>query len=101
MINFPLMNKLSFFLAFLLAAVSVNAQQTADKIVAVVGKNRIVLASDIEAQALQMKQQDPASYSDAAKCQILQQMILQKMLVEQAARDSVVVGNEEVDATLD
>lgn len=95
------MNKLSFLLIFLLACGSASAQQTVDKIIAVVGKNRIVLSSDIEAQAAQMKQQDPANYTDAAKCQILQQLILQKMLIEQAARDSVVVSNEEVDATLD
>lgn len=71
-----------------------------DNIAAVVGKNRIILQSDIMSQIEQMKQQDPSIGDDYA-CNLLQQMVLQKMLVEQAERDSVIVTNEDVDATLD
>lgn len=76
------------------------AQQSVDKILAVVGRNRIVLKSELEQQFVQEKQQNP-NLGDDAKCALLQQMILQKLLVEQAERDSVYVTDEEVDGQMD
>lgn len=76
------------------------AQQSADRIVAIVGRNRIILQSDLDVQLAQLKQQDPNAYNDTVKCVLLQQMILKKMLMEQAERDSVLVTDEEVDAQL-
>ncbi|XZF13803.1 peptidylprolyl isomerase [Chitinophagaceae bacterium MMS25-I14] len=75
--------------------------QTADKILAVVGRNRIILQSELEAQAAQARQQNPDQYNDTIKCGILQQMILSKMLMEQAERDSLLVSDEDVEAQLD
>lgn len=95
--NFKILNTLLVCLFCTLAAHA----QVADKIIAVVGKNRIILQSELESQASQAKQQDPSNYSDAAKCQILQQMVTQKMLIEQAERDSLLVSAEDVDATLE
>jgi len=74
--------------------------QTADKIIAIVGKKRIVLQSELEVQIIQMKMQDP-NYNDTMKCKLLEQMIVQKLLVEQAERDSLVVSDEEIEGTLD
>ena len=84
----------------LAGAFSVSAQESADKIIAVVGKNRIILQSDLEMQVGQAKQQDP-NFKDSMKCIILQQMILQKLLMEQAERDSVKITDEDVDGQLD
>ncbi len=91
------------FLNLLISVPPVFAQpvQTADKIIAVVGQNRIILQSDLEVQVANLKLQSPDSYHDTLKCGILQQMIMSKMLVEQAERDSVLVGEEEVEANLD
>jgi peptidyl-prolyl cis-trans isomerase SurA len=72
----------------------------ADKIIAVVGRNRIILNSELEGQFAQIKLQDPA-VDDSAKCNLLQQMVVQKLLVEQAERDSLLVTDEEVASTLD
>jgi peptidyl-prolyl cis-trans isomerase SurA len=74
--------------------------QTLDKIVAIVGKNRIILQSEIDAEAANYKQQMP-DFHDSMKCDLLQQMIMRKMLVEQAERDSLLVADEEVDGTLE
>lgn len=79
---------------------SVLAQQSADKIIAVVGKNRIILQSELEIDLLQAKQQNP-TINDSMKCYILQQKILQKMLLEQAERDSVMVNDEDVEGQID
>lgn len=47
-----------------------------------------------------MRQQDP-SFADSNKCGLLQQIMLEKLLVEQAERDSVIVSEEEVEGTLE
>lgn len=72
----------------------------ADKIVAVVGKNRIILQSDVDMQFLQYKAQDPM-VGDTIKCHLLQQMMIQKLLVEQAERDSLLVSDEDVEGTIE
>ncbi len=92
---------LALFLSFIIAAPQpAAAQQSVDKILAVVGRNRIVLQSELEQQFAQEKAQNPA-ITDDMKCALLQQMILQKLLVEQAERDSVYVTDEEVDGQMD
>lgn len=96
-----------FFLFLSILFVSVSealfAQQnaTADKIVAIVGRNRIILQSELEAQVTQFKLQDSTVNEDTLRCVAMQQMLIQKLLVEQADRDSLMVGDEEVEATLD
>jgi peptidyl-prolyl cis-trans isomerase SurA len=75
-------------------------EQSADKIITIVGRNRIILKSDLEIQLAQVKQQNPEMYNDTLQCNILQQMILKKMLMEQAERDSVIITDEEVDGQL-
>lgn len=82
-------------------ATGVHAQGTLDKIVAVVGKSRIILKSDIEVQAENIRQQNPDEAGDMPECNIMEQMLLQKLLVEQAERDSVSVSDEEVESTLE
>ena len=96
----PRLAKISLLMVFLLIGYSVFAQESADKIIAVVGKNRIILQSDVEMQASQARLQDP-KFNDSMKCLLLQQMILQKLLVEQSERDSVRITDEDVDAQLD
>jgi len=88
----------SVIVALLLSAT--GHAQVVDKIIAVVGKNRIILQSELETAAAQTRQPGMEVTQDA-KCNLLQQMILQKMLVEQAERDSLLVSDEEVEAALD
>lgn len=88
------------FLLFLLAASQASAQQVADKILAVVGKGRIVLNSELEKQVEQIKMQNP-EFNDTMKCQILDQMLLSKLMIEQAERDSIFVSDEDVEGQLD
>lgn len=79
---------------------NVVAAQTLDEIVAIVGKNRIILKSDIEVQAEALKLQSP-EVGERPECDIMEQMVLQKLLVEQAGRDSIIISPEEVEATLE
>jgi peptidyl-prolyl cis-trans isomerase SurA len=74
---------------------------SADKILAVVGRNRIVLQSELEQNILQLQQQNNVEFTDSMRCQMLQQIVMQKMFVEQAERDSLLVSDEEVEGNID
>lgn len=85
-----------FFLVFQLNLIAQPV--TIDKIVAVVG-DKAILFSDVEAQALQMQAQ--AGVSDSMiRCNVLEDIIIQKLLLNQAEKDSVTVSDDQVDAEL-
>ncbi len=77
-------------------------QQTVlDAVVAVVGKN-IILQSDIETQYLQYRMQGYIEGSSAnIKCDILKELVFQKLLLNQADIDSIVVSTVQVEQELD
>ncbi len=102
------MKKLLFLFITFVATVSVFAQNNnknkvqndtliVDKIVARVG-NRIILESDIEAQYSQMiaHGQSPLNL----KCKILEDLLFQKLLLNQADIDSIYASDDEVDQEL-
>lgn len=90
------------FLSFLVFGISLAAwaqEKVADKIVGVVG-DKIILQSDVDLQAAN----DPAMQGvneQKAKCSILYTLLAQQLLVEQAARDSVIVPDDEVESRID
>lgn len=76
--------------------------ENADKILAVIGRNRIILKSEFELTVQQTAQQNPGmEVNDSMRCLVLQEMITGKMLVEQAERDSLLVSDDEVDGQLE
>lgn len=91
------MKKLSFLIAlFTVALSSAFAQkQVLDRVVATVG-GEIILLSDIEDQFSYMKSQN-ADLKEDVKCMILDNLMLNSLLLNQAKRDSVVVTDEEVE----
>lgn len=92
------MKKLLTIIVILISASVLNAQQLIDKIVAQVD-DKIIMKSEIETFYLQeLQNRDlPADY----RCSILQELITQKIMLIQAAKDSLVVTDDEVEATLD
>lgn len=95
----PVFSGTLLFAAILMGGLSAIAQQSADKIITIIGKD-IILQSELEIQMLNMRQQNPA-VDDTMKCQILMGMIMQKMLKAQAERDSIYVTEEDVEGQLD
>jgi peptidyl-prolyl cis-trans isomerase SurA len=85
-------------LGIVLFASAANAQQkrVLDKIVAVIG-NSVILQSDIEMMNMQYIMQN----AKADKCMLVQSLITQKLLIQQAAIDSIVVRPDEIEADLD
>ncbi|WP_158828697.1 peptidylprolyl isomerase [Mucilaginibacter lacusdianchii] len=87
-------------LSFLSVFTAAHAQkQTLDKVAGVVGGN-VILKSDIELQYAQYlvsgNQPDPN-----IRCIILQRLLTQKLLAQQAVLDSVTVTEDDVDAQID
>lgn len=85
------------FLTFtLLLSFACAAQPKAiDGVASVVGKN-IVLISDIDQQYQQVSRQ-----GDADKCEIFEDLLLEKLLLHQAEIDSVEVSPDQIDQTIE
>ncbi|MFZ4741380.1 MAG: foldase protein PrsA [Bacteroidales bacterium] len=71
-----------------------------DQVVAIVGGN-IIKASDIEQQYNQMKIQGNFKSGDNAKCSILENILVSKLMLNQAKVDSVNVSDEQVESELE
>lgn len=71
----------------------------ADKIVGIVG-DKIILKSDITNALLDMQRQG-AQLPPNADCFIMEQQLTLKALVLQAEKDSILVGDDEIEALLD
>jgi len=73
--------------------------QVIDKIEAVIG-NELILTSDIESQYLQYLSQGYTEKGEV-KCQIIQDILYQKLLTHQAKVDSIEVSEKEVNKELE
>ena len=80
------------------SSVKVNAQ-IIDKIVAQVG-DEIIMLSDIEQQKLQMIQEG-INVSNTTDCEILESVLYQKLLVNQAQIDSLIVSDDMVNSEIE
>lgn len=88
-------------IAFLFLAIITKAQpQVLDKVVAIIGKNPLLL-SEIETTLVQQKEQkEKKEITQADRCKIFEDLLFQKLLLSQADRDSIVVADAEVEGEL-
>lgn len=91
----------NLLIAFLFVASSASAQHkvVADKIVGIVG-DKVILHSDIQNAVLDLQRQGTQVPPDI-ECYIMEQQLIGKAMVLQAEKDSVVVGDDEIEALLD
>ncbi|MBL7760090.1 MAG: peptidylprolyl isomerase [Sediminibacterium sp.] len=95
-------------LGFLLATGSFSAIQAqtkkvvADKIVGQVG-DKIILRSDIQNTIADIKRQSQGQDNPniPSECQVLESQLIRKALLLQAQKDSITVGDDEIEAELD
>lgn len=95
--------RFTILITIILFAQLLKAQQSAviDEVVAVVGKN-VILQSDIENQYIQMRLQRGISGSaESIRCQILEDLLFQKLMLNQAELDSVTVTSDQVDQEME
>lgn len=94
--------KYLFFLISLVSASALYAQpanpQVIDEIVAVVG-NEILLRSDIEHQKANLKETRRITNPD--ECEIIEELLIGKLMLHQAKVDSVEVKEQQVQSELD
>jgi peptidyl-prolyl cis-trans isomerase SurA len=89
-----------FFTWIVLGCINLAGQaRIVDEVVAVVGDNRI-LYSDIEQSYLQLKAQGEKP-NENTRCQILEQLLMQKLLLNQAEVDSIEITESQVETELD
>ena len=96
-----MMKRIQLVLAALLLGSLASAQETklqvVDKVVAVVGKN-IILQSDVEGQYIQYRMQgDIQGNANDMRCAILEDLLFQKLMLNQAEMDSLTVTDSEVE----
>ena len=92
-------------IALMLLALPMMAQnrepQVIDKVVAVVGKN-IILQSDIENQYIQYRMQGMTEGTgQEVRGRILEDLLLQKLMLNQAEMDSITVTDDDVERQMD
>ncbi|PLX04822.1 MAG: peptidylprolyl isomerase [Marinilabiliales bacterium] len=93
------MRSILLTLLIFLQIFSVRSQEVVDEVVAVVGSH-IVMLSDIENQYYQYKQQG-ITFEGDLKCNILEELMYQKLLLNQAEYDSLEVTLKEVENVID
>lgn len=98
--NNTLKRLLAMSLAMCMLSVWSEAQRTViDDVIAIVGDDAI-LRSDIE-QQYEQALIDGANYGGDMKCHIFEQLLIQKLMVNQANIDSVTVSDSEVASQVD
>lgn len=91
----------TLFLLIFSFGISSYAQEniSIDKVIAVVGNERILL-SDVEQELLRIKMQGSAN-ANIDRCQLLEQLLIQKLLITQAKIDSIQVNEGSVESEVD
>ncbi|KOY88137.1 hypothetical protein AD998_09925 [bacterium 336/3] len=84
------------FLCFGTINMYAQGREVADKIVAKID-NQIVLLSDVEQIATQMIQEKKAPNTSELRCQILQSLVVSKVLIAKAEIDSVMIDEVELE----
>ncbi len=96
------MKKIILSLVIMLAGIAIFAQNdtiVVDKIVARVG-DEIILQSDVEAMFFQWLASGNSA-TRQAKCNVFEQLLIEKLLLNQAKIDSVTVTDDELDMQID
>jgi len=78
---------------------SAFSQEVIDKVIAVVGGD-MILSSDIDQEVMRLKMQGGLPDGDV-KCQIFEQILIQKLLLHQSKIDSIVVNDGAVEGEID
>jgi peptidyl-prolyl cis-trans isomerase SurA len=92
-------NILLISVLLMLAGYSATGQQIVESIVGVVG-NEVIYLSEIEGQVVQLKAERDPTPVDMLRCRVFEDQLIQKLFLDQARIDSIVVSPESVEADL-
>jgi peptidyl-prolyl cis-trans isomerase SurA len=95
------MRKIGYFLILLLlCGNSIKAQSIVESVAAIVG-NEVVYLSDLENLVADMRRQSPRTPADEIRCDVFQQLLIQKLFLDQSKIDSITVGDNSVENQVD
>jgi peptidyl-prolyl cis-trans isomerase SurA len=86
--------------AILTSVIGYAQEQVIDEVAAVVGANYI-LASEIENQYIEYRSRGEIKDAGAARCRIFEDLLFQKLMLNQAELDSVKITDEQVNQEMD
>ena len=92
------MNRILTIVVFSFFVLNINAQLI-DNVEVIIG-DEIVLKSDVESQYLQYLSQGNIK-SEEVKCEIIEDILFQKLLINQAKLDSIIVTDDEIETEID
>ena len=91
---------LSFCILFIVSSFVMKAQTVVDGIIAIIGKE-IILQSDLDKAYAEYASQFSVQDDDEdEKCKVLEHLIFTKLMLHQADVDSIVVSEQQVEATM-
>ena len=82
-----------------LAMYNATGQQVVESVLAVVG-NEVIYLSDVEGQVVQLKAERDPTPVEQLRCRVFEDQLIQKLFLDQARIDSIVVSTENVEADL-
>ena len=86
--------RITFFWAlFMLGMSGANGQELVESIAAIVG-NEVVYLSDVEGALMERKQERDPTPSDILRCRIFEDILVQKLFLDQARIDSITANPE-------
>ncbi len=96
-----MLRRLLIFAILIIVSFNLVAQKQliADRVIANVG-DKIILQSDVENQVIQLMAQGYQGKTDM-KCEVFEELLIQKMLLIQAELDSIQIGVNQVESELD
>lgn len=94
----------TLFLTFVLCVITLTGYSqkgVIDKVIAVVGSEPVLL-SDLEAQYIQYLMQQGTYFDDpGVRCDLFEELLIQKLLLNQALIDSIVVADKQVTSRIE
>jgi peptidyl-prolyl cis-trans isomerase SurA len=95
-----LINTFLLFAVFFWPVAGNSQEAVVDRVIGVVG-NHIILKSELENQYIQMLRQGMPEENFGSKCEMLEDMMFNKLLLHQAAIDSITVNDYQVESDMD
>lgn len=83
----------------LIAQYGAEGQKVVESIVGIVG-NEVIYLSDVEGQVMQLKAERDPTPVDQLRCRVFEDLLVQKLFLDQARIDSIEVSSENVEAEL-
>jgi len=84
-------------LVFIISSCVLNGQQLIESVAGIVG-NEVIYLSDVETNVLQAKASGDRASVNVLRCRIFEDLLIQKLFLDQARIDSIIVSESQVEA---